>query len=477
MISSAEAPPERTGSDRAPSEQAPSHRADADRGAKWVIALLFAALFVPGSFYLGVRLTPIRFYLIVMAVPMTLRFLKDPGLKVNAVDVILFLAIFWRSLALIANHRAAEIPLAGASFIELFFAYLLTRVYVRSAEDYRFFFRCFLVTLIVVLPFALLETVSRTRVLRRLASIVLAQPEEVVEGVQIRFGLMRVQAFLEHAVLWGMFCAIGVSNFYYLYHDRFLRRGLYAGYAAFMTLLAISSSSMLALAIQVCMIVYERLFRPIWSKWIVLAVAAGAFLLSFELIFGMSIGAYIATELSLNQAGAETRLDQITYGLKEVWRHPVFGIGLNIPALPFWRSDIFDNFWLHTAVRYGLPSFLFIAGAFALHFALIALHRSEGEDYDMIRRGYQIALATTILLVGSIPVWGSALVFFMAYLGAGAWFYTMPRDLPPRGTLATRPARTPADRPARATGRAPETRPGKRGARIPASPRPGVARR
>ena len=199
-----------------------------------------------------------------------------------------------------------------------------------------------------------------------------------------------------------------------------------------MTLLAISSSSMLALAIQVCMIVYERLFRPIWSKWIVLAVAAGAFLLSFELIFGMSIGAYIATELSLNQAGAETRLDQITYGLKEVWRHPVFGIGLNIPALPFWRSDIFDNFWLHTAVRYGLPSFLFIAGAFALHFALIALHRSEGESYDMIRRGYQIALAATIVLVGSIPVWGSALVFFMAYLGAGAWFYTIPRDLPPR---------------------------------------------
>ena len=99
--------------------------------------------------------------------------------------------------------------------------------------------------------------------------------------------------------------------------------------AAFMTLLAISSSSMLALAIQVCMIVYERLFRPIWSKWIVLGLAAGAFLLSFELIFGMSIGAYIATELSLNQAGAETRLDQITYGLKEVWRHPVFGIGLN----------------------------------------------------------------------------------------------------------------------------------------------------
>jgi len=435
--------------------RAAASRSGASRYTKWAIALFFVVLFVPGSFYVGVRMTPFRLYLILMALPMVLRFRADPTVRITLVDVLVFLAIAWRSLALLVNHQASEILNAGASFIELFFAYLLGRVFVRSAEDYRFFFRCFLVLLVALLPFALLELVTYTRVLRRVFGIFLAQPVEVISGPAIRFGLMRVQASFDHAVLFGLICSIGFANLFYIYHGKFFRRMSYTGFAGFMTLLAISSSSMLALVIQVGLIGYEIVLRRLWAKWFLLGSAVIFFLLSFEIIFSMSIGDYIATELALNQAGAETRLDQIYYGLKEVYRYPVFGIGLNTPALPFWRSDIFDNFWLYTAVRFGLPSLGFIAGAFGLHFLYIVFQRSDDVDYAMLRRGYAIALAATIVLIGSIPLWGSALVFVMAYFGAGAWFYDRPRSAldgrlaaPPRER--GRPASAAPARPARA---------------------------
>ena len=165
-------------------------------------------------------------------------------------------------------------------------------------------------------------------------------------------------------------------------------------------------------------------------KWLVLGAGALVVLYAFESIFGKSIPDYIVTELALNQAGAETRLDQITYGLKEVWRHPMFGIGLNVARLPFWRSDIFDNFWLHTAVRFGIPAFLFIVGAFALHFLCVTLSSTAGPDRELLRIGYAFPFVTLVLLIGSISVWGSVVVFIMAYLGAGAWFYNGAQDPP-----------------------------------------------
>ena len=222
---------------------------------------------------------------------------------------------------------------------------------------------------------------------------------------------------------------------------------VFAGFVGFMTLLAISSSSMIAIVLQTCMMVYERVLRPFRAKWIVLGVAGLTVIYSFQLIFGKSIPEYLVTELALNQAGAETRLDQIQYGLKEVWRHPVFGIGLNIARLPFWRSDIFDNFWLHTAVRFGIPAFLFIAGAFALHFLYVTLRPPSSPEAGTLRIGYAIPFVTLVLLIGSIAVWGSVVVFIMAYLGAGAWFYNGMPDAAARRRGSGAPSRRRAGRP------------------------------
>lgn len=393
-----------------------------DRSTQWAIALFFVALFIPGSMQIGVRMTPYRLYLIVMAIPMILRFRTDPTMRITPVDVLMFLATFWRALAILVNHGTAEIANAGASFMELFFGYLLGRTYLRSAADYRFFFRCFLITLAAFLPFALVELVLRRELLRDLFGVVLIQPPLDFRG-QIRWGMMRVQLSFDHALLFGTFCTMGFANVYYVYRDRFPMNLAYAAFVSFMTLLAMSSSSILVLGVQGALMVYAAMFRFLPYRWVVLVLAGLIGWFGFELIFSMTPVEFVVQVLIYNPTGAEGRIDQVIYGLKEIQRHPIFGIGLNEAALPFWRGDVFDNFWLFTAVRYGLPGLTFMLLAFVAHFLSIGAASGLGEVETRDRLGYMIAFATTGVIIGTLTIWGIGLVFVMVFIGAGVWFY------------------------------------------------------
>jgi hypothetical protein len=425
--------------------------------AKAVIALFFVALVIPGSFQLGVRMTTYRLFLILMAVPTTIRFLQDPGLRVTAVDVFVFLAVLWQSLAIVVNNGTDQIFFAGSIFVELFFAYLLGRAFVRSAADYRYFFQCFLGALAFMLPFALLEAATHVRVLRRIAGAVLTQPEEVeLRGAMIRFGLLRAQAAFDHPILFGLFCATAFINVYYVF--RLPMSLVYAAFTGFVTFLSISSSSLLALAIQIGLAVYEKIFRRFPAKWVVLGVGSLVGWFAFEWIFGVTVIEYLITELVFNQAGAETRIDQIVYGLKEIERSPFFGIGLNEVALPFWRGNVIDNYWLLVAIRSGVPALLFLAIAFALHFLRAARVRDLTPQETRIRLGYLIAFFTLVLVVGSVTIWGIALVFVYLYFGIGTWIYEK-APAPRLAARGPRPARGAPVRPGGAASAAP-VRPG-----------------
>ena len=395
--------------------------AGADRYAKWVIAIFFVTLFIPGYMDIGVRMTPYRLFLIVMMLPTVLRFRNDRLLQITSVDVFMFLAILWITLSLVANHGAARLVYAGSTFLEMFCGYLLGRVFIRSAADYRFFFKCLLVTLVAFAPFALLELVGHQRVLRELADKVLTLPE-AIEHDQVRFGLMRVMLSFEHALHFGTFCAIGFANAYYL-SASFLRRTLVCGFIIFMSLLPLSSSAILIMVLQVGMIGYDRTFRFLANRWILLAVVTAVGALSFQALVGTSIPDYIVNELIISPDGGKARIEQFEYASREVVRNPVFGVGLNEWRKPFWRTASIDNFWLVIAVQSGLPALLFFVLAFLMHFQKVAFAKDLDPEETRIRSGYLIALASILLVLVTYHIWGVIAVFVLLYAGAGAWFY------------------------------------------------------
>ena len=412
-------------------DQDPSSETETTRTVKWLIAIFFVTVFIPGSLNVGVRMTPYRLFLIVMAIPMLLRFRADPQMRVTLVDLLMFCATAWRAIALLVNHHTAELVNAGSTFMELFFGYLFGRVYLRSAADFRFFFRCFLATLVAFMPFALVELVLRKELLRTLFGLVLEQPATNIRTQDFRFGLMRVQLSFDHAVLFGTFCAMGFANVYYIFRDRFPLNLAFMGFVGLMCLTALSSSSILVMGLQIGLILYAAAFGWLPYRWAVLGVTTLFLWYGFEIVFSKSVVDFVAQDLVYNTTGAETRMDQVSYGLKEIASHPFFGVGLNQIALPFWRGTVIDNFWLATAVRYGLPALAFTILAFVAQFLCVAAAKGLDETETRYRLGYMITFATTMLIIGTMSIWGVSLVYVMAYVGMGSWFY----DRRPPGVL------------------------------------------
>lgn len=104
-------------------------------------------------------------------------------------------------------------------------------------------------------------------------------------------------------------------------------------------------------------------------------------------------------------------------------RNPAFGIGLNEWRRPFWQHATLDNFWLLITMRYGIPGFLLLAGTIAVSGLSIASAKGLTPEEANYRTGYLIALASGIVVLGTVHIWESPVAFFMAYIGAGAWFY------------------------------------------------------
>ena len=397
--------------------------AGASRYAKWVIAIFFVTLFIPGYAQIGIRMTPYRLFLILMAIPMVLRIRSDRSLRITSVDVFMFLAILWITLSLVVNHGTARLVYAGSMFLELFCGYLLGRAFIRSEADYRFFFKCLLLTLVAFAPFALLELTGQQRVLRDLASAALAQPE-ITSHDQIRFGLMRVMLSFEHALHFGTFCAIGFANAFYLNSTSFLRRYLACAFILFMSLLPLSSSAILIMILQIGMIGYDRTFAFLKDRWVILAVVILAGVLSFHAIVGRSIPDYIVNELIISPDGGKARLEQFEYAIQEVYRNPIFGLGLNDWRRPFWRGHAsLDNFWLVIAMQSGVPALLFLVSGFLIHLLKVVSAKDLSPGEAWIRTGYVIALASILLVLVTYHIWGVIAVFVLLYVGAGAWFY------------------------------------------------------
>jgi hypothetical protein len=400
-----------------------------DRFARWAVALFFVTIFLPGFIQVGVSLPLYRLLLIVLTIPMLLRFRADPTLRINAVDVLVFLAIFWRSLAIVVNHQMDQALNAVSSFIDLFFAYMFGRVFVRNAEEFRYFFRCFLFLLLAILPFALVENVFRQRLLRELSGMFLNMTDGISDdGSSIRFGLLRAQTAFEHPILFGNFCATAISNVYYAYWRQFPRNVFYAAFASMVTLTAISLSSIMTIVIQLAMIAYERVLRPVWFKWYFAAFLAvfGWFL--FQMVVGRSFLDVLVNDLSLHPYGSSGRIEIFVYGMQNVYAHPIFGIGLNDWVRPFWReSPSMDNHWLFFAVRYGLPAFLFLLLAYVVQFVRLFGVGGPDEDLRNIRTGYAIALFAQVLMLATHATWGTANAFIMVYLGIGVWIWESAR--------------------------------------------------
>lgn len=391
--------------------------------ASLLLALFIGSLLIPVQFRVaGLGLTPYNILLILFILPMLLRFLRDPANRITALDVFMALHVVWLGLAILYNHGPARAVFIVNQTIILYGGYMVGRVMIRNAEDYRLFFRYFFYGLLLFLPFAVVELVTRQMIVSDILSNIANVPQRA--GQDPRLGLHRVQAFYDHSIGYGLFCSIGVANTFYIHRDALAKRLSRTGLIVFMTFISLSSAPNIAQGLQLLLIGWDRAMRILRHKWIVLAALTGVAVAVFELAFEDGLVGLVIENLAFEASTGWGRTEIFQYGSAEVLRHPVFGIGLGDWVRPYWRKGSVDNFWLLTAMRYGLPSLIFLWIALGVHAVLILRRKNLTEEVAAYRSGHLMAWVGVVFVLGTVHIWGSVAVFVMAYIGAGSWFYT-----------------------------------------------------
>ena len=382
-------------------------------------ALFMIALIPPSYFFLGeLRLSPMRVLLLATFVPLLFRLLSGAAGRLRAMDVLMMLFMAWIVVTLIYNNGLARFPFAMITMIELFGGYLIGRVLIRSETDFRRLFRYALWTMIFLFPFVVIELVGMRNLLQELSQRVLPTLQQG-GGKDIRLGLLRVTAGFEHPILYGLFCSTTLATLFTMNRGRPFGRLIILGFVGFMTFASLSSAPLLALAIQIGLLAWGWITGNCW-----------------KLLLGLVVTAYVTVDLLSNRTPITILINYITfepqtawtrvliweYGSAEMWRHSIFGIGLNDWLRPAWLPPSVDNFWLVIGMRHGALGLAFLILAIGVGLWDVLNAKGLSNDARHLRKGYVITLVALFFTLTTVHVWGGTSSFVMLLLGAGHWF-------------------------------------------------------
>lgn len=418
-----------------------------------LLVVFVACLFVPGVFSIaGSQLSPYRVVLLAIFPWLLWRWLTT---RPCLVDFLVLASAGWTVLALVKSHGLGIGPRAVISFVELFGGYLVGRILITDAREFKRYFVVLGLGFAVIAPFALLEMATGFNTFRTIFGLVFGIPARQ-HNLGLRLGLVRAQGTLEHPILWGLVASLGVANGFYIWRRNLVKAFGASGFFAFMVGTSLSSGPLLGVLAQICLMAWDRLFFFMRFRWVVLGFLALFALLLLKILAQFHLLDFVLGNLTFSKTSADGRLVVLDYGMMEVTRHPVFGIGLNDWTRPWYRAGkaSFDNFWLLEAMRYGIPTFAFLALAWAASMLRIATQRTLSPEEQDYRRGYLIALSGLTIVLGTVYIWNATCIFVWIYLGAGAWFYMS------KAPQETRDAATLARRAAQGRGGAPGAPPG-----------------
>jgi hypothetical protein len=390
--------------------------------APWVLLAVVLCLLIPGNFVLaGVQLSAPRLLLLALLPFLAWRWLSEAAGLPNAVDLLMLSSAVWGLLALLVNHGLGGFTRGVILGVELFGGYLVGRMLIRHTADYRRFFVILACGFLILLPFAVVEMLTGKNLIWQVFQHILNMPPQEKRGM--RLGLTRAQTVFEHPILLGIVASLAFANMLYIFRDKFLRSLLLAAIFGFAAFTAISSGPMISIGLQLAMTIWDRVFWFLKGKWFVLAGLAAFGFLTLRLVAEFHLLDFVIQNLMFDPMTANVRLIILEYGSAEVLRHPIFGIGLDEWIRPWYTPLSLDNFWLGQAMRFGLPTTLFLLLAIGVTIVRVLSQSITSRQESNCRTGYVITLVGLVITLGTVYVWGATSIFIYIYIGAGAMFY------------------------------------------------------
>ncbi|MEL6914283.1 MAG: O-antigen ligase family protein [Pseudomonadota bacterium] len=383
----------------------------------WVAAFVIALL-VPIQIYLGtIRLSFYRVVLLAALVPMMVQLFSAQPIRFRLADGLVVAYALMGAFALFMTD--ATLAAIGIFAIESTAPYFLARAFVRSSAQFSAMARTLVVCIVLTIPFALYENFTRDPIILTILDTVLPVLQNVPH--EQRLGLDRAQVTFDHPILYGVFCAFGVSLAIYATRTRLsVFRGMVVGFAAFLSL---SSGAYVAVGLQGLLFLYDFIFQKVRQRWMILAITTAILYAVIEGLSNRTMSQIVLPYLALNPGTAWTRLSVNEWAWTGIMAYPWFGLGFTIfwPA-PFWVvTTSIDNFWLAIGFRHGLPSMvLLIASVGAVLWAVIFTRQTD-PFVRACRTGFVITFVGLCIAVATVHLWNSTYVAFLFLLGSGMW--------------------------------------------------------
>jgi O-antigen ligase len=438
-----------------PASEVASGEQTATRRLPLPVIFFLVSLVIPWIIPIGpANFTPSRILLIIFLLPSLLKWLRGDAGPIRLVDIGIVMYAAWAGLCLFVAHgisQAAE-P-AAIFFIETVGAYLLARCYIRDEHDFRNVFVLMATLLAIIFPFAVYEWITGQKPILNAFSAIF--PTVEITTMTPRMGFWRVQGPFSHSIEFGVFCgSLFTFSVLVLGHRLpLLKRLLIAGLVGFSAALSMSSAPTGGIVLQLFLLSWYGVLRNVASRW--------------KLLLALMFLGYLAIEFGSNQTPVQFYISKFTfeqqtgwyriwiwdYGSESVVNHPWFGIGLNDWVRPAWMpANSVDNFWLLTAMRYGLPAFLFLVGSILLMMFGMSKRIVADKRLQPYGTAFLICMSTYAFVGSTVHFWGAPYMWYVFVLGTGGWMLgsgevrpdTIERNLAgPRARRATTlPART-----------------------------------
>ncbi|WP_108257979.1 hypothetical protein [Mangrovicoccus ximenensis] len=392
----------------------------------------------------GFIMAPYRLLLLIMLVPLGINWLMGKYNGFILPDFLVIGHMLWMPVSMAVNGQMSGMPVyVGSQFTDIVGGYLLGRAAIRNKEDLIFFTRCLLIVLMILLPFAAIESFGKVMILNDIAQkLPFAEAHKrTTLDYPPRFGMQRAQTATPHPILYGITSALAFSlGWLVLRHGRKPVNGIFGRLAwssgslggAFF---ALSAGGWMNILMQIGYLSYNRIFRQIGARWKLLLWGGAAFYV-FLIFYSERPPLVVLSRLvALNQETAWFRYLIYEYGSAEVARHPVFGMGLfNDYIRAPWMIPSVDNHWLLQAMRWGYPGFLMLVVAAFYPIVKLGLKNFRGNEMlSDFRYAMIFSMTSFYISMATVAVWNIQYSLIMLMIGATAWLIKIDPPAPAGG--------------------------------------------
>ena len=397
-------------------------------GGRFLVTLSLLTLMLPITFTLGsLTMTPSRALFMVLMPIQLIGLLSGRFGKITYVDWLILAYMFWRTFVPFYHNPNVALQYAGSNSIIFLGGYMAARALVRTVEDFQYVAKLLGLFVLFSFPFAIYETVTTQFVLPKLFEMIPGVTSVKDVNYIRRMGLDRVQFVFSHPIHYGLFVSLVLSIWFISLRGVISGFWRWTGGAIIIAccFFSVSSGPFLSLMVQIALAFYAYIARNLEKIWLRLGLVFGIAYLIIELASNRPAIVAVTSRLTFNSSTANVRFILFDYGMAQVWRTPILGIGFRQWDLPSWMTGSLDNFWLGLALVFGVPAFLFLF--LAMVTALVGIGKrpfKKGGPLANARLGWGITMVSLMLTLATVYVWSEVASLMMFMIGAGVFMLT-----------------------------------------------------